>query len=223
MFYESGDVLLGKCEDSPPWPCIISHFLGYDEEEVQIYQVNFLATLEVANLETYNLTPVTKLKLDRMRQESQLSRKTRSSNQNYYYRSIRQAELKILALKEEAKKDLTKMDRFIKLYNQETNHLHNFIEIEHLRICPSTPSVTIDPLIPAKRQQTLGRLNFCQMSVSIETSCMSNYLVTVAIVQEEGTLATSVNNKKPWSLPRIDPEEQVTVEIHNWTGENQYK
>lgn len=62
--------------------------MGYDEEEVQVYQVDFLATKEYANLETYNLMPATRTKLDRMK-------KNRHMRHLNYLKAIKEAEFRI--------------------------------------------------------------------------------------------------------------------------------
>lgn len=94
LFYEPGDILLGKCQKSPLWPCVIERFMGYDEEEVQVYYVRFLSTVYGANLETYNLLPVTKFKLERIKKSTSyiMSRRNKRST---YAMAIKEAETRI--------------------------------------------------------------------------------------------------------------------------------
>jgi hypothetical protein len=32
LFYEPGDIVIGKCKNNPPWPAVVRGFLGYDED-----------------------------------------------------------------------------------------------------------------------------------------------------------------------------------------------
>lgn len=40
-FYVKGDIVIGRCLNQPPWPAVVSSFCGYDEDEVQVYRVDF--------------------------------------------------------------------------------------------------------------------------------------------------------------------------------------
>lgn len=47
-----GDIVIGRCKDHDPWPAVITNFCGYDEDEVQVYRVDFFVEKSYANLET---------------------------------------------------------------------------------------------------------------------------------------------------------------------------
>jgi hypothetical protein len=50
MFYEVDDLVVGRCQNNIPWPAIITHFKGYDEDEVQVFTVDFIGTHSYAHL-----------------------------------------------------------------------------------------------------------------------------------------------------------------------------
>jgi hypothetical protein len=135
LFYENGDVVLGRCRNTPIWPCIVQKFLGYDEEEVQVYQVTFLGSNFEANLETYNLIPITKTKLDRMK-KNRIYRGSRGVDQTSYMKAIREAEIRIERYKRAVDKDYFSMGRFLKLYCSDSDTHQTFIEVERIKQLP---------------------------------------------------------------------------------------
>jgi len=59
-FYQEGDLVLGRCRNSISWPGTINSFIGFDEEEVQVFKVNFIGYNGYACLESYLIEPLSK-------------------------------------------------------------------------------------------------------------------------------------------------------------------
>lgn len=120
---------MAKCGvRSSLWPCVVRSFLGYDEEEVQVYSVDFIGTKDYANLETYNLIPITREKLERMKR-----RPNRMFRHENYMLALKEAEIKIEELKKDAHIDNSKMTRFLKLYCSDPDPRANFIQVEKIK------------------------------------------------------------------------------------------
>lgn len=174
LFYENGDILLGKCRNTPAWPCMIQAFLGYDEDEVQVYRVTFLSTNCQANLETYYLTPITKTRLDRMK-KNRYFRGRREEQQNSLYRSIREAELRIGRYQKAVEKDYYSMARFLKLYCSDADTNQTFIDIEQINKIPPLH------VLQARRRQAKRMAVFPLFATSIAVSSPSETLLSVVV------------------------------------------
>lgn len=66
-FYQPGDIIAGRCLGHFPWPGVIRSFYGYDEDEVQVYKVDFFQEKSFAFLETYLITPLSDHVIRRMK------------------------------------------------------------------------------------------------------------------------------------------------------------
>jgi hypothetical protein len=195
-----------------PWPCKISRFLGYDEDEVQIYQVDFLASRDIANLESFNLLPITQEKLERMKKQ----RDGRYAKNPAYLLALRLAAQKIKQAKENADKDPRKRPRFLSLYCSDSRQVTNFVDIdEHTAIAN-----------PDKhdKQDKLSRILGKQLKLNIDSifsvSCVVSTTVSgqlMAVISEKSKIFTTISSKGP-SPSAQTKQGQITIEIWDWPG-----
>lgn len=73
-FYSEGDIVIGRCHNHLPWPGVIRSFFGYDEDEVQVYTVDFFDEKSYAYLETYLITPLSEHVIKKMKTKYRLHR-----------------------------------------------------------------------------------------------------------------------------------------------------
>ena len=114
-FYQPGDIVIGKCLNHFPWPGVIHSFYGYDEDEVQVYQVDFFQEKSYAFLETYLITPLSDHAIRRMRAKSYEDDAIR----NAIMKALRQAECALRQLKLAITGDHKQEERFRRMYHPE--------------------------------------------------------------------------------------------------------
>jgi hypothetical protein len=110
-FYHPGDIVIGRCLSHYPWPGVIRSFYGYDEDEVQVYQVDFFQEKSYALLETYLITPLSDHVIKKMR--------TRYHDRPAIVKAMRKAERALNALKLAVTGDPKQEERFQRMYHPE--------------------------------------------------------------------------------------------------------